>query len=83
MTIGHQSVKLKRVVADNGAGTELHTRLFAVVVGPKGQIFAVDIVPNFSEQELPTTSLTGARPNRTRFAILIHCPRRIMIRLPQ
>jgi predicted methyltransferase len=35
------------VVADVGAGTGLFTRLFAVDVGEKGKVFAVDIAENF------------------------------------
>ena len=38
------------VVADIGAGTGLLTRLFAVEVGPKGRVYAVDIAKNFIER---------------------------------
>jgi 3-mercaptopyruvate sulfurtransferase SseA/ubiquinone/menaquinone biosynthesis C-methylase UbiE len=34
-------------VADVGAGTGLFTRLFAKEVGPRGQVYAVDIAPKF------------------------------------
>ena len=37
------------VVGDIGAGTGLFTRLFAAQVGPKGSVFAVDVVPKFIE----------------------------------
>lgn len=37
------------VVADVGAGTGLHTRLFAKAVGEEGQVYAVDISPKFLE----------------------------------
>lgn len=36
-------------VADIGAGTGLFTELFARQVGPRGRVFAVDIVPEFLE----------------------------------
>jgi ubiquinone/menaquinone biosynthesis C-methylase UbiE len=36
-------------VADIGAGTGLHTWLFAERVGPKGQVYAIDISPVFIE----------------------------------
>ncbi len=34
-------------VADIGAGTGLFTRLFAAKVGPKGRVYAVDVIPKF------------------------------------
>jgi ubiquinone/menaquinone biosynthesis C-methylase UbiE/intracellular sulfur oxidation DsrE/DsrF family protein len=37
------------VVADVGAGTGLHTRLFAKAVGDDGQVYAVDIAAKFLE----------------------------------
>ncbi|MEO2089946.1 MAG: methyltransferase domain-containing protein, partial [Gemmataceae bacterium] len=37
------------VVADVGAGTGLHTRLFAKAVGDEGQVYAVDISAKFLE----------------------------------
>lgn len=38
------------VVADIGAGTGLFTPYFSRAVGPKGKVFAVDIVPAFLER---------------------------------
>jgi uncharacterized protein (TIGR03067 family) len=40
-------IKPETVVADVGAGTGLFTRKFAVEVGDKGKVYAVDIAPNF------------------------------------
>ncbi|TWT37579.1 hypothetical protein KOR34_25330 [Posidoniimonas corsicana] len=37
-------------VADIGAGTGLFTMIFAEQVGPRGRVFAVDIVPKFIER---------------------------------
>ena len=42
-------VKPGMVVADVGAGTGLHTRLFAKAVGDEGQVYAVDITIKFLE----------------------------------
>lgn len=42
-------VKPGMVVADVGAGTGIHTRLFAKLVGEGGQVFAVDIAAKFLE----------------------------------
>jgi predicted methyltransferase len=42
-------VKEGLAIADVGAGTGLFTRLFAEAVGPKGQVYAVDIAPKFIE----------------------------------
>ena len=42
-------VKAGMVVADIGAGTGLHTRLFAKAVGDEGQVYAVDIAAKFLE----------------------------------
>lgn len=42
-------IKPGMVVADVGAGTGLHTRLFAKEVGDDGQVYAVDISPKFLE----------------------------------
>ncbi len=41
------NVKPGMCVADIGAGTGLFTRIFAAKVGPKGQVYAVDIAPEF------------------------------------
>lgn len=53
------------IVADVGAGTGLFTRLFAQAVGPKGQVYAVDIAPNFLEHIQKTSraaKLTNVTP---------------------
>ena len=42
-------IKPGSVVADIGAGTGLFTPSFARAVGPKGKVYAVDIVPAFLE----------------------------------
>jgi len=42
-------IKPGMTVADIGAGTGLFTRMFAREVGPKGQVFAVDIAREFLE----------------------------------
>lgn len=42
-------LKAGMVVADVGAGTGLHTRLFAKAVGDDGQVYAVDISAKFLE----------------------------------
>jgi ubiquinone/menaquinone biosynthesis C-methylase UbiE len=46
-------------VADIGAGTGLFTRLFAQRVGPKGQVFAVDISRSFIENIMRSTNQLG------------------------
>ncbi len=43
------NLKPDAVAADIGAGTGFFTLLFAQGVGPKGQVYAVDITPNFIE----------------------------------
>jgi len=46
-------------VADIGAGTGLHTRLFARTVGPAGRVYAVDIAPDFVANILRTAREQG------------------------
>ena len=48
-------VKAGMVVADVGAGTGLHTRLFAKAVGDDGQVYAVDISAKFLEHVQKTS----------------------------
>lgn len=43
-------IKPGMVVADIGAGTGLFTPAFSQAVGPKGKVYAVDIVPAFLER---------------------------------
>ena len=45
--VGHCKLKPGMAVADVGAGTGLFTRLFAVEVGDKGKVYAVDIAKIF------------------------------------
>jgi ubiquinone/menaquinone biosynthesis C-methylase UbiE len=54
-------VKPGMVVADIGAGTGLHTRLFAKAVGDSGQVFAVDISTKFVEHIRKTSRAQGLR----------------------
>ena len=49
-------------VADIGAGTGIFTRLFSEAVGPKGQVFAVDIASNFLEH-INSTNREAGRKN--------------------
>jgi len=49
-------------VADIGAGTGVFTRLFSDAVGPKGQVLAVDIAPNFLEH-INNTNREAGRKN--------------------
>ena len=49
------------VVADIGAGTGLHTRLFARLVGNGGQVYAVDIAARFLEHIRKTSRAGGLR----------------------
>lgn len=48
-------------VADVGAGTGLYTRLFGKVVGEKGWVYAVDIVPGFLEYVNKSAKEIGLR----------------------
>lgn len=54
-------VKPGMVVADVGAGTGLHTRLFAGIVGEKGQVLAVDIAAKFLEHIQKTAREAGLK----------------------
>jgi predicted methyltransferase len=47
--VAASGVKPGMRVADIGAGTGLFTLLFARVVGPSGQVYAVDISPTFTD----------------------------------
>jgi ubiquinone/menaquinone biosynthesis C-methylase UbiE len=49
------------VVADIGAGTGLHTRVFARAVGDDGQVYAVDIAAKFVEHIRKTSRDAGLR----------------------
>lgn len=52
-------------VADVGAGSGLFTLLFAERVGPRGQVWAVDIVPGFLEHLRQRAQTLGLRQVRT------------------
>lgn len=52
-------------VADIGAGSGLFTLLFAERVGPRGRVYAVDIVPAFLEQIRHRAAAAGWRNVRT------------------
>jgi len=52
-------IKPGMAVADIGAGTGLFTRLFAAEVGAAGQVYAVDIAPNFVEHIKKTCREAG------------------------
>ena len=54
-------VKPGMVVADIGAGTGLHTRLFSRAVGDDGQVYAVDIAAKFLEHIRKTSRDAGLR----------------------
>ena len=49
------------VVADIGAGTGIHTRLFSRAVGDDGQVYAVDIAAKFLEHIRKTSRDAGLR----------------------
>jgi len=61
------AAKIKRgaVVADIGAGTGLFTPLLAEAVGPKGKVFAVDIVKSFLEHIEKRAAAAGVENVRT------------------
>lgn len=66
----HEIVRAARIrrgqaVADIGAGTGLFTPLLAEAVGPRGQVFAVDIVPAFLEHIRRRAAEGGWRNVRT------------------
>ncbi len=52
-------------VADVGAGSGLFTLLFGERVGPRGRVYAVDIVPGFLEQILQRAQAAGLRNVQT------------------
>ncbi len=54
-------LKSGMAVADVGAGTGLFTRLFAVAVGEKGKVYAVDIVPKFIQHIEETCAKDGIK----------------------
>lgn len=54
-------VKPGMVVADIGAGTGIHTRLFAKAVGEDGQVYAVDIAAKFLEHIQKTSREAGLK----------------------
>lgn len=63
--IGHCKLKPGMAVADVGAGTGLFTRLFAVEVGDKGKVYAVDIAKIFLDHIARTAKeqkLTNIEP---------------------
>lgn len=66
----HEIVRAARIrrgqdVADIGAGTGLFTPLLAEAVGPRGKVFAVDIVPAFLEHIRARAAQAGWRNVRT------------------
>lgn len=52
-------VRPDSVIADVGAGTGLFTRMFAVEVGPKGKVIAVDIAQKFLDHIAKTCKQAG------------------------
>jgi ubiquinone/menaquinone biosynthesis C-methylase UbiE len=54
-------VKPGMVVADIGAGTGIHTRVFSKAVGDAGQVYAVDIAAKFLEHIQKTCRAAGLR----------------------
>ena len=54
-------IKPGMAVADVGAGTGLFTRTFAVAVGPKGKVYAVDIAKNFVDHVLRVVKKDGRK----------------------
>jgi ubiquinone/menaquinone biosynthesis C-methylase UbiE len=61
------AMKLRRGarVADIGAGTGLFTPLFVQAVGPRGTVYAVDIVPNFLTLIAERAATAGMRNVKT------------------
>lgn len=66
--IAESGVRPGMAVADIGAGSGLFTLLFADRVGPRGTVFAVDIVPGFLEQIAARATAAGLRNVRTTLA---------------
>jgi len=58
-------IKQGMAVADVGAGTGFFTRKFALEVGPKGKVFAVDIAANFLRHIEKTCEESGIKNVKT------------------
>src|SRR5262245_8003901 len=59
------------IVADIGSGSGLFTMLFADAVGPRGKVYAVDIVPEFLDYIQKRTAQAGIQNVQT-----VHCTER-------